>query len=209
MSLLASSRSRPRPEFRARSAVVRAVSAARPRRRCPVPDGRRCADAEVAPEVCTPSGRPRPPVPPVCSRSSTGDDISDRGPQTLVAGALAFDTFAMWSTIVITTAVLLVSLLTDQFIRDTPNDGPEIYALYLVAAAGGIVMASANDLIVLFLGPRDVVAGAVRASPPRTGAVMRRPSRASSTSCSAGSPRRSSSTASPSCTAVPARPTSV
>ncbi|MEP1123367.1 MAG: NADH-quinone oxidoreductase subunit N [Ilumatobacter sp.] len=80
------------------------------------------------------------------------DDISDRGPQTLVAGALAFDTFAMWSTIVITSAVLLVSLLTDQFIRDTPNDGPEIYALYLVAAAGGIVMASANDLIVLFLG---------------------------------------------------------
>ena len=80
------------------------------------------------------------------------DDISDRGPQTLVAGALAFDTFAMWSTIVITTAVLLVSLLTDQFIRDTPNDGPEIYALYLVAAAGGIVMASANDLIVMFLG---------------------------------------------------------
>jgi len=80
------------------------------------------------------------------------DDISDRGPQTLVAGALAFDTFAMWSTIVITASVLLVSLLTDQFIRDTPNDGPEIYALYLVAAAGGIVMASANDLIVMFLG---------------------------------------------------------
>ncbi len=80
------------------------------------------------------------------------DDISDRGPQTLVAGALAFDTFAMWSTIVIAASVLLVSLLTDQFIRDTPNDGPEVYALYLVAAAGGIVMASANDLIVLFLG---------------------------------------------------------
>ncbi len=80
------------------------------------------------------------------------DDISDRGPQTLVAGALAFDKFAMWATIVITVSVLLVSLLTDEFIRDTPNDGPEVYALYLVAAAGGIVMASANDLIVLFLG---------------------------------------------------------
>ncbi len=80
------------------------------------------------------------------------DDISERGPQTLVAGVLAFDTFAMWSTITITVAVLLVSLLTDRFIRDTPNDGPELYALYLVAATGGIVMASANDLIVLFLG---------------------------------------------------------
>jgi NADH-quinone oxidoreductase subunit N len=80
------------------------------------------------------------------------DDISDTGAQTLVEGALAFDTFAMWSTITISLAVVLVSLLTDEFIRDTPNDGPEIYALYLVAAAGGIVMASANDLIVLFLG---------------------------------------------------------
>lgn len=80
------------------------------------------------------------------------DDISDTGAKTLVEGALAFDTFAMWSTITISLAVLLVSLLTDQFIRDTPNDGPEIYALYLVAAAGGVVMASANDLIVLFLG---------------------------------------------------------
>ena len=80
------------------------------------------------------------------------DDISDRGPTTLVARSLAFDTFAMWSTITITVAVILVSLLTDRYLRDTPNDGPEIYALYLVAAAGGIVMASANDLIVLFLG---------------------------------------------------------
>ena len=80
------------------------------------------------------------------------DDISDNGPQTLVAGAVAFDTFAMWSTITLTLAVLMVSLLTDSYIRDTPNDGPEVYALYLVAATGGIVMASANDLIVLFLG---------------------------------------------------------
>ena len=80
------------------------------------------------------------------------DDITDRGTSTLVAGALAFDTFAMLSTITIAIAVVLVSLLTDNVIRDTPNDGPEIYALYLVAATGGIVMSAANDLIVLFLG---------------------------------------------------------
>ena len=80
------------------------------------------------------------------------DDITDRGPTTLVAGAVAFDTFSMLVTITLCVAVLLVSLLTDSTIRDTPNDGPEIYALYLVAAAGGVVMASANDLIVLFLG---------------------------------------------------------
>ncbi|WP_420451512.1 NADH-quinone oxidoreductase subunit N [Ilumatobacter sp.] len=80
------------------------------------------------------------------------DDISDDGPMTLVEGALAFDTFAMWSTIVLSASVVLVSLLADQYLRDTPNDGPEVYALLLVAAAGGIVMSAANDLIVLFLG---------------------------------------------------------
>ena len=80
------------------------------------------------------------------------DDITDNGVRTLVGGAIAFDTFAMFLTITICISVVLVSLLTDTFLRGTPNDGPEIYALYLVAAIGGIVMASANDLIVLFLG---------------------------------------------------------
>jgi len=80
------------------------------------------------------------------------DDISDDGPSTLVGGAIAFDTLSMFLTITIAIALLLVTLLTDDFLRGTPNDGPEIYALYMVAALGGIVMASANDLIVLFLG---------------------------------------------------------
>jgi NADH-quinone oxidoreductase subunit N len=80
------------------------------------------------------------------------DDISDGGPSTLVGGAVAFDTLAMFLTITISTALLLVALLTDDYLRGTPNDGPEVYALYMVAALGGVVMASANDFIVLFLG---------------------------------------------------------
>ena len=80
------------------------------------------------------------------------DDISDRGPSTLVGGALAFDTFAQWLVLTIAIAVILVSMLTAEYLRGTPNDGPEVYALYLVAAAGGATMAAANDLIVLFLG---------------------------------------------------------
>ncbi len=80
------------------------------------------------------------------------DDITDNGPTTLVGGAIAFDTLAMFLTITICVALLLVSLLSDAHLRGTPNDGPELYALYMVAAIGGVVMASANDLIVLFLG---------------------------------------------------------
>ena len=59
------------------------------------------------------------------------DDITDNGVQTLVGGAIAFDTFAMFLSITICISLLLVSLFTDSFLRGTPNDGPEIYALYM------------------------------------------------------------------------------
>jgi NADH-quinone oxidoreductase subunit N len=80
------------------------------------------------------------------------DDITDNGPTTLVGGVIAFDTFSMFMTITICIGVILVAMLSDEYLRDTPNEGPEVYALYMVAAIGGIVMSSANDLIVLFLG---------------------------------------------------------
>ena len=80
------------------------------------------------------------------------DDITDNGTTTLVGGAIAYDTLSMFLTITICIGVILVSMISDEYLRGTPNDGPEVYALYLVAAIGGIVMASANDLIVLFLG---------------------------------------------------------
>ena len=80
------------------------------------------------------------------------DDVTDEGPGTLVASALAFDTFAQLITITVCVAILLVALLTDEELRRTGEDAPEVYALYLVVGAGAVVMGAANDLIVLFLG---------------------------------------------------------
>ncbi|MEN9506415.1 MAG: NADH-quinone oxidoreductase subunit [Actinomycetota bacterium] len=80
------------------------------------------------------------------------DDITDRGAATLVGGAVAFDGFAMFTTIAICVAVILACLVTDDYLRREQQDGPELYALYLMAAIGAIVMAASNDLIVLFLG---------------------------------------------------------
>lgn len=80
------------------------------------------------------------------------DDVTDKGPQFLVGDALALDRFALMATIIISVAVLLASLITDDYLRREQQDGPEVYGLYLMAAIGGIVMASANDLIVMFLG---------------------------------------------------------
>ena len=78
--------------------------------------------------------------------------IDDEGPTTLVGGALVLDKPAVWIAITICTAVFLCALVTDDYLRREGIDGPELYALFLLAALGGLVMAAANDLIVLFLG---------------------------------------------------------
>ncbi|MEY2523723.1 MAG: NADH-quinone oxidoreductase subunit, partial [Ilumatobacteraceae bacterium] len=80
------------------------------------------------------------------------DDITDNGPRTLVGNALRFDVYSKIITITIAGALVLVAFVTDDYLRREELEGPELYALYLLAAIGGIVMGSANDLIVLFLG---------------------------------------------------------
>jgi NADH-quinone oxidoreductase subunit N len=80
------------------------------------------------------------------------DEITDDGPGTILSGALAFDTLSQFLTITICAATLLVALVTADDLHAAGRDAPEVYALMLVSATGGVVMASANDLIVLFLG---------------------------------------------------------
>ncbi|MEI8240408.1 MAG: NADH-quinone oxidoreductase subunit N, partial [Actinomycetota bacterium] len=78
--------------------------------------------------------------------------IDVNGPQLLVANSLHFDKMTIWVTITIAIAVVLASFVTDDYLRREGIDGPEVYALYMLAALGGIVMGSSNDFIVLFLG---------------------------------------------------------
>ncbi|HEY0519125.1 MAG TPA: NADH-quinone oxidoreductase subunit N [Ilumatobacteraceae bacterium] len=80
------------------------------------------------------------------------DNITDGGASTLVGGALRFDVFTMFITITIAASLVLVALSTDDYLRREGLEGPEVYALYLLASIGGVIMGSANDLIVLFLG---------------------------------------------------------
>ena len=78
--------------------------------------------------------------------------ISRSGPKFLIGGALSFDAFSMFATITICVGVILTSLITEDYLRREGMDGPEVYGLYLMAAISGVVMAMANDFIVLFLG---------------------------------------------------------
>jgi len=81
-------------------------------------------------------------------------DVTDaaKGPYTAVAGSISVDGFSVFLTFVILAGVVLAALLADGFLRREGMDGVELYVLLLLSASGGLIMASANDLIVLFLG---------------------------------------------------------
>lgn len=76
----------------------------------------------------------------------------DEGAISAVSGAIGVDRFSLFLTAVICVAVILVTLLSDGYLRREGLDGPDLYLLLLIAAAGGVIMVSANDLIVLFIG---------------------------------------------------------
>lgn len=78
--------------------------------------------------------------------------VRDHGPLSVVANAIRIDGFALFFTVVIAGSVILAALLIDGYLRREDLEGPEPYVLLLLSASGGVVMASANDLIVMFLG---------------------------------------------------------
>jgi len=69
-----------------------------------------------------------------------------------VADALVIDGFSVFMAVVICSAVVVGALLADDYLRREGLEGPEFYVLMLLSAAGGVIMAAANDLIVVFLG---------------------------------------------------------
>jgi len=69
-----------------------------------------------------------------------------------VAGAVVVDGFSVYFAVVICTAVVLGALLSDAYLRREGLQGSEFYVLMLLSASGGLFMAAANDLIVVFLG---------------------------------------------------------
>ena len=71
---------------------------------------------------------------------------------SIIADAVNVDRFAVLATIIITVAVALGALLASAFNDEANGDPLERYALLMTSAIGAIVMASSNDLIVLFLG---------------------------------------------------------
>jgi NADH-quinone oxidoreductase subunit N len=78
--------------------------------------------------------------------------VQDEGASTVMAGAVGLDGFSLFVTGTICISVALGALLLDGYLRREGLEGPEWYVLMLLSASGGVTMASANDLIVLFVG---------------------------------------------------------
>jgi NADH-quinone oxidoreductase subunit N len=79
----------------------------------------------------------------------SGDDVP--GFSTL-SSAYSVDGFSMLLTMLIAAAVTLTALFAHDYLEREDINSAEFFVLLMLSASGGIVMAGANDLIVLFLG---------------------------------------------------------
>jgi NADH-quinone oxidoreductase subunit N len=78
--------------------------------------------------------------------------VQDEGAQTVMAGAVGLDGFSLFVTGIICLSVIMGALLLEGYVRREGLEGAEWYVLLLLSASGGVTMASANDLIVMFIG---------------------------------------------------------
>ncbi|HEV3401154.1 MAG TPA: NADH-quinone oxidoreductase subunit N [Acidimicrobiales bacterium] len=79
----------------------------------------------------------------------TGDD---GGAKVAVAEAIVVDGFSVFFAVTICSAVLVGALMAESYLRREELQGAEFYVLMLLSASGGVFMAAANDLIIVFLG---------------------------------------------------------
>jgi NADH-quinone oxidoreductase subunit N len=70
----------------------------------------------------------------------------------VIANAIVVDGYSVFFIVMIVATVILAALLADGYLEREGLSGAEFYALMLMSASGAMLMASANDLIVVFLG---------------------------------------------------------
>ncbi len=69
-----------------------------------------------------------------------------------VAGAISVDGFSVFFLVLVSCALVVSALTSESYLRREDLEGPEFYVLALLSASGAMLMAAANDLIVIFLG---------------------------------------------------------
>jgi NADH-quinone oxidoreductase subunit N len=77
--------------------------------------------------------------------------VDDNGPYEAIKGMVAVDGFAVFIEVVLLGATFLALLLSAGYLRRERLEAPEYFVLMLCSATGMMLMASANDLITVFL----------------------------------------------------------
>ena len=78
-------------------------------------------------------------------------DVQARGPFTAVADSVAVDGFAVVFLVLVSCILILSSAISFGFLVREGFAGPEYHVLALLAGSGAMLMAAANDLILIFL----------------------------------------------------------
>ena len=78
--------------------------------------------------------------------------VRSSGPSTTLAGAITMDGFSAAVNLIVSVSVVLAALIADGYLARERIVGAEYQVLALCSATGAMMMGSANDLIVVFLG---------------------------------------------------------
>ena len=78
-------------------------------------------------------------------------DVQARGPFTTIADSVAVDGFAIVFLVLVSCILILGSAIANDFLVREEIEGPEYHVLALLAGSGAMLMASANDLILIFV----------------------------------------------------------
>jgi len=79
-------------------------------------------------------------------------DVHDHGAHTYIKHAVVMDGFSVLITMLVSIAMMLTALVAHGYLRREGVEGAEYHVLAMVSASGAMLMAMANDLIIVFLG---------------------------------------------------------
>jgi NADH-quinone oxidoreductase subunit N len=78
--------------------------------------------------------------------------VEDKKAIITIGNSLNLDGYAVFFMVLVSSAIILTALTADSYLRREGLDGPELYVLTLLSGSGAMIMAEANDLLVIFLG---------------------------------------------------------
>jgi NADH-quinone oxidoreductase subunit N len=78
--------------------------------------------------------------------------VGDKKAIITIGNSLNLDGYSVFFMVLASGAVILTALVADSYLRREGLDSPELYILTLLSASGAMIMAEANDLLVIFLG---------------------------------------------------------